>query len=543
MKIPQLLPCQAKGIFTLVSSLVVGAVALVSDPSPAAEKVKVNVSVLEFGVSVKELEDFAKTGKVGQDLNFFVGQLGERDRKYLREFLTLRANFSALQVSQFFYSNLGEEILGYVGKLVQPHHSLNGASAIRGTLILAAADPEGLSVLNFLKKFPADTVRINAEEGLAMANRFGSLLKTTEKVILGVERLSEIAAKSEPKVVPENLPPLTQVGQYAVNLQTETLKDAKRNRSLEVDIYLPQGLNQPTPVVVLSHGLGSNRKHFASMAKFLASHGFIAVNLEHPGSNSEQLQRLLKGYSKQVFEVNEFIDRPQDVSFVLDYLAVRFPNIANVNQTGVVGHSFGGYTALALAGAVIDFDRLAKQCAKEDQSANISILLQCEALNLPRKTYSFRDERIKFAAAINPVTSSIFGPKGMAKIKIPVAIAAASEDVIAPAVFEQIEPFSWMVTPDRYLFVAWGVKHVADLQNLISAMVPSVADFIPDISIQPLKEYGNIMILALLQTHVANRQDYLPFLQSSFAAKFSQPTNKVSVIRSLTPEQFNDLAK
>lgn len=532
-----------KLLLTFVSSLVVGSVALVSDPSTAAERIEFNLSVFELGFSVKELEDFARTGEVSQGLNFFVGRLEEREKKYLREFLNSRADFTALQVSQFFYSNLGGNILDRMGRIVQHHHSLNGASAIRSSLILAAADSEGLTVINFLKKFPSDTVRINAEEGLAVMNKFGSLRKATDRVIAGVERLSAIAAESESKATPESLPNLAQVGQFAVSLQTETLKDVRRDRVFKVDFYLPQGLNQPSPVVVLSHGLGSNRKHFAAMAKFLASHGFIAVSLEHPGSNSEQLQRLFKGHSKQVFEVNEFIDRPQDVSFVLDYLAQRFPQIANVNQAGVVGHSFGGYTALALAGAVIDFDRLTKQCDREVKSANISILLQCEALNLPRQTYAFRDERIKFAASINPVGSSIFGPKGMTQIKVPVAIAAASEDAIASAVIEQIEPFSWMVTPDRYLFIARGVGHVADLQDVMSTLVPSVADFIPNTNIQPLKEYTFSLVLALIQTHVANRQDYLPFLQSSFAVNFSQSSNKVSVIRSLTPQQFNDFAK
>ncbi|MDX2272729.1 MAG: alpha/beta hydrolase [Cyanobacteriota bacterium] len=541
MKIPQLLPSRPQRIFTFVSSLVVGAVTLVSNPSTAAERVEFNLSVLEFGVSVQDLEDFARTGKVSQELNFFVGHLGEREQKYVREFLAKRADFTALQVSQFFYSNLGENILSYVGKLVQPHHGLNGERAIRAALILAAADSEGLSVLNFLKKFSSDKVLLNREEVLAVVNKFGSSRKATERVIAGVERLSTIEAESESKVTPESLPYLAQVGQYTVNLQTETIKDAKRDRSFNVDIYLPQGLNQPSPVVVLSHGLGSNRKHFASLGNFLASHGFIVVSLEHPGSNSEQLQRLLKGYSKQVFEVNEFIDRPQDVSYVLDYLAQRFPNTANVNQTGVVGQSFGGYTVLALAGAEIDFDRLTKECTQEVNSVNISLLLQCEALNLPRQFYAFRDERIKFAAAINPVGSSIFGSKGMAQIKIPIAIAAASEDVLASAVIEQIEPFSWMNNPDRYLFVARGVRHVADVQDLINTFVPSVADFIPDTSIQPLKEFGNTLILALIQTHVANRKDYRPFLQSSFAVNFSQPPNEVSVIRSLTPKQFNDL--
>lgn len=93
-------------------------------------------------------------------------------------------------------------------------------------------------------------------------------------------------------------------------------------------------------------------------------------------------------------------------------------------------------------------------------------------------------------------------------IKIPVAIAASSEDIVASAVIEQIKPFSWLIAPKRYLFVAKGVGHVADIRDLINPFVPSLANFIPDTNVQPLKEYSDILILALVQTHVANRDSF-----------------------------------
>lgn len=536
-------------LFGWFIALTIGSITTPIASVRAAERVEFGIGSIEFGISVKELETYARQGRVGKELAPFLNSIEEKDHQYVREFLKLHAEFSPLQVSQFFHSAIGEKILTYLGDLVQSvssedrvqNLSVNGSRAIRTGLISAAVDPRGLSLLTFLRKYPAPTLRLNLKKGFEVANKIEKLAKETKIAISGVEQLSLALAQSEPKIEPNALANLANPGVYPVKLQTELLKDTRRDRQFTVDFYLPQGLSQPAPVIVLSHGLASDRQHFAAIAKHLASHGFVAVTVEHPGSNLQKFKNLLKGSSKEMFDVSEFIDRPQDVSYVLDDLGRRFPRMANVRQAGIIGHSFGGYTALALAGATIDFDYLTKACSQGIDATNASLLLQCEALKLPRQSYNFRDPRIEFALAINPIDGSIFGPKGMSKIQIPVAIAASSEDVVASAVLEQVKPFSWIVNSERYLFVVRGVGHVADVRSFIRAFMPSLESLIPDNNIEPLKEYARIFVLALVQTHVAHRNTYRPYLQAGYALSVSQSPNQVSILRSLTPKQFDNM--
>jgi predicted dienelactone hydrolase len=543
----RLSPFQTKKnrLFGWFALLTIWAISTTIGSVQAAERVEFGIGPIEFGISVKELETYAKQGRVGKELEPFLSSIEPKDRKYVRQFLKFHSDFTPLQVSQFFHSAVGEKILTYVGDLVQSvrvpapesKRNLNSAKAIRTGLISAAADPSGLSLLTFFRKYPAPTMRLNLEKGFEVANKIDKLGKETESAISGVEQLSLALAKSEPKIEPNAMANLASPGGYPVKLQTEILKDARRSRQFTVDFYLPQGLSQPAPVIVLSHGLA----YFAAIAKHLASHGFVAVTVEHPGSNLQKFKNLLAGSSKEMFDVSEFIDRPQDVSYILDDLGRRFPTLANVQQVGVIGHSFGGYTALALAGATIDFDYLTKACSQGLDTTNASLLLQCEALKLPRQFYNFRDNRVKFSLAINPIESSIFGPKGMAKIQIPVAIAASSEDVVASAVLEQIKPFSWIVSPKRYLFVVRGVGHVTDVRSFIRAFMPSLESVIPDKNIEPLREYARIFVLALVQTHVAHQNTYRPYLQAGYAISISQSPNQVSILRSLTPEQLDNM--
>lgn len=559
-----MMPAQTKiaQTFRWCISLTVWAICTTVSAVQAAERVEFGFGSFEYGISLQELTAYGAPDRTGKEkaaksVQSSIPQSGysidTKDSQYLQQMLTRRWDFKPRQVSQFFHSAVGEKILVYLGDLVetagnpaQPgmsgaNRNLNAVVALRTGLVTAAADRRGLSLLTFVRKYPAPTMRLNLDRGFEVANKIDALGKETQTAISGVEQLSSELTRSEPKIEPKAMQNLASPGQYPVKLQPQILNDLRRKRRFAVDFYLPLGLRQPAPVIVFSHGLASDRQHFAATARHLASHGFIAVTVEHPGSNTQKFKSLLAGTSKEMFDVSEFIDRPQDVSYVLDDLDRRFPGLANVQQAGVIGHSFGGYTALAVAGATIDFDYLTHQCSQGINATNASLLLQCEALKLPRQSYNFRDSRFKLALAISPVDSSIFGPKGMAKMQIPVAIAAASEDVVASPVLEQLKPFSWLVAPERYLFVLRGVGHVADARSVVRAFMPSLESVIPAQNIEPLREYSRIFILALVQTHVANRSSYRPYLQAGYAQAISKSPNQISILRTLTPAQFTTI--
>lgn len=512
-------------------------------PAKSAERINVDFGVLDLGVSVRELEIFAKEDKVGKELDFYLSRLGGvEQRQYVREFLTFSAGFTQLQVAQFFYSSMGEQVLTYMGNLIQAGNQ-NGNRAIRAAFILAAGDPDGLTTLNFLKYFPTTILRLNTTNIFSVVRKIENMVEQTRKTIATIEDIAAQEARSEPPLNLDKMNDLGVRGNFQFKQETVNLKYPSRDRTLITDLYMPQGLSSPAPVIVMSHGLASNRKHFTRFAQLLASYGFVVAVPQHPGSDTEQMQRLLKGRAKEVFATSEFIDRPQDLSFVLDELGRRFPNQVNVEQAGVAGHSFGGYTALAMGGATIDFEHLAQDCKQGLDPTNVSLLLQCDALKLPRQNYNFTDKRIKLVIAINPVHSSIFGSKGISQIQVPVIIAASSDDPVAPAVLEQVQPFTWLTTPHRYLFFAKGVSHVADIRTYLRVLVPNIADIIPPQDLEPLKEYSGEFFLAAIETYVANRPEYRPYLQASYAIAKTQDPHKASVITSLTEAQFQQLLK
>ena len=63
-----------------------------------------------------------------------------------------------------------------------------------------------------------------------------------------------------------------------------TVHDAARNRDLPVRVYLPTN-TAPVPVILFSHGLGGNREGSKFLGEHWAARGYVAVFLQHPGSD------------------------------------------------------------------------------------------------------------------------------------------------------------------------------------------------------------------------------------------------------------------
>jgi len=75
------------------------------------------------------------------------------------------------------------------------------------------------------------------------------------------------------------------VGHYTVEVVRYDWHDAKRDRRLPVKIYFPKTGGGPFSVILFSHGLGGTREGYEYLSRYWASHGYVSVHLQHPGSD------------------------------------------------------------------------------------------------------------------------------------------------------------------------------------------------------------------------------------------------------------------
>jgi predicted dienelactone hydrolase len=136
--------------------------------------------------------------------------------------------------------------------------------------------------------------------------------------------------------------------------------DASRERDVPLRVYLPRD-GSPAPVVLFSHGLGGSREGNAYLGTHWALRGYMAVFLQHPGSDSSVWRdvppRQRRSAMEQAAGAQNFLLRVRDVKAVLDQLGRwnespghPLARRADVRRVGMSGHSFGAVTTQAVSG-------------------------------------------------------------------------------------------------------------------------------------------------------------------------------------------------
>jgi predicted dienelactone hydrolase len=139
-----------------------------------------------------------------------------------------------------------------------------------------------------------------------------------------------------------------------------TVHDAARNRDVPLLVYLPRGMGA-APAVLFSHGLGGTRSGSAYLGWHWAARGYLAVFLQHPGSDDSVWKDLPPGERaaamRRAANAENFCLRVKDVPVVLDQLGVwnaeaghALAGRLQLARVGMSGHSFGAVTTQAVSG-------------------------------------------------------------------------------------------------------------------------------------------------------------------------------------------------
>ncbi len=548
-----------------VVSLLAGVCAEAVRPQAAysAETIRLTLGgPLVLSVSVESLETFAETGEITENLKLLARFLDEGTLELVRGGLGRPVPLSVATVDHLLYAPLGVDALFNLGKLIQVKPGVNGFHGLRAAFINAAtANPEGWTLIDVLRAFPTDTIDLELADLVTLRQTFAVYLSYNAAVVDAIEQEATAEAATQPTTDLATLADLDQPGPYAVQKTTlvvenpalrQTATGLSVNYDFPVDVYLPQGTPGPAPVIVISHGFGDVKESFAFIAEHLASYGFVAILPDHVGSDLAYRQQFLNGRLNTLLSPMEFLNRPQEISFLIDELerlVATSPDWAarlNLDRIGVMGDSLGGSTALSLAGAEINYARLAEACGPDTFSLNVALYLECRARFLPPQNYQLKDDRIKAVYVTHPMGGYLFGPEGMGQIDIPLLMVVGSHDVVATAVTEQIHPFVWTPDNPKYLALLRVGTHFsskpgrdadprAGAEGAANQVIRLLSGQHRDVGTR----YSKTLSVAFWQTYLQDQTDYLPYLTASygFAASVGQPM-RLDIIRSLTPAQL-----
>ncbi len=243
----------------------------------------------------------------------------------------------------------------------------------------------------------------------------------------------------------------------------------------------------------------------------------------------------------------EFLDRPKDISFVLDELTKLNETDDNlqgkiaIDRAVIIGYSFGGATALSLAGAELQLSGLKQRCQGDLIGFSLGEGIQCAAAGLPEERYQLRDARIKRAIAMNPITSLLFGETGLSAIQIPTLIVASSADKTTPALAEQIAGFPKIPSP-KWLVGFVGGTHLSvkdPSKTLDQVRRPSTGitgdEVVGDQAVS-IRNYIKAVSLATAAQLTAEADKYAVFLTPEYAQFASTSAIPVRLVTEISPE-------
>lgn len=191
---------------------------------------------------------------------------------------------------------------------------------------------------------------------------------------------------------------------------TETPEKEESIGPYKLDVSIDGKLQDKAhPLVVISHGTGGTPLVYRNLAKNLAKNGFIVAMPEHPFNNVKD---------NQLENTTTILEsRPKNITQAIDwfYNAESFKDHVNFDEISIIGHSMGGYTAIAVAGGT-------------------PTTLPWETENqTPERVNVEVDERINKVVLLAPALGWFRNEGALEKVNIPILMMTGERDEITPS--------------------------------------------------------------------------------------------------------------
>ncbi|WP_166830724.1 alpha/beta hydrolase family protein [Thalassoroseus pseudoceratinae] len=143
--------------------------------------------------------------------------------------------------------------------------------------------------------------------------------------------------------------------------------DRLRDRTVPIKVYHSNS-ERPQPVILFSHGLGGSRENNPYLGNYWAANGYVAVFMQHPGSDDDVWKSAKLGKRFQALKAaastQTALLRFADIPFVIDQLEIwnaksghPLNGKLDLEHIGMSGHSYGAVTTLAVAGRKFPFNQ------------------------------------------------------------------------------------------------------------------------------------------------------------------------------------------
>ena len=170
-------------------------------------------------------------------------------------------------------------------------------------------------------------------------------------------------------------------------------------------------------LVVLSHGFGGSWRNLSWLASTLVAQGYIVAAGDHPGTTT---------FNRDPSQAAQLWERPHDISRIIDALEAnpKWAGEVDMGRIAAVGHSLGGWTVSALAGARVKAALYEKDCEDNVSPATCGVSAKLGLTN-PELERDMSDERISAFVSLDLGGARGFTPESLSAIDKPFLVLGA----------------------------------------------------------------------------------------------------------------------
>ncbi|MDT8437500.1 MAG: hypothetical protein RQ729_00655 [Wenzhouxiangellaceae bacterium] len=260
------------------------------------------------------------------------------------------------------------------------------------------------------------------------------------------------------------------------------------------------------PLVVLSHGYTGYRTILFYLGEHLASHGYIVVAPDHPGSTNAEIDSRNPATRRAGFP-DTLLHRARDQQKILEWFAGSTTDVArhtDSTTSALIGYSMGGFGGLNTVGGCYRYNKAFANALELPEAARPTF----EFCNAGRER---PDPRWKALVALAPwgQLQGIHDRQALAGIKLPTLFIAGEEDPLSgyrPGVGDL---FDAMTAARRYLLLYENAGH-----NIAPHPAPRAAYATADTighyresawDTQTINRINQHIVLAFLDCHLKQR--------------------------------------
>ncbi len=248
------------------------------------------------------------------------------------------------------------------------------------------------------------------------------------------------------------------------------------------------------PLAVFSHGGGWVWQLSTYLFEHLASHGFVVMAFYHPGTAwPDQLPIASEEEAIQYWEgfLDSLVVQTRDITQAIDFAETatagdgRLAGVIDAERVAVMGHSYGGYTAIMSAGARLHFCDIETWCQSGEFTSE-SMQWLCQLYGEDAVGFEARlkhaagwedqagvhckpgtlwpplgDPRVDVIVPIMPgPIKPLLNAAGLANVTVPTLLFRSGADTMAPTANNADLVWSFVGSADKTLVTFEGADHL-----------------------------------------------------------------------------------